>query len=304
MTTIPIELVRPFLAVAEHGSFSAAATRLGVEKSSVSRAVARLEDLIGERLLFRTTRRVSLTDAGQAARDRLREPYTSLDAAMRSVLETAQAPRGRIVLTAPGDFGAVVLTDVLARFARRYPLVEVDVRISGRYLDLATSRIDAAIRLSMGRLRDSSMPARKIGETPGGLYASPAYVEARGLPRTPDEARAHSWVVFPAARDLRLVGPDGATAKVAMQGRVSCDDMGFVLHAALNGLGIGMLPHFLAEAELRQGRLVPVLPRWSLGMAHIWWVTPSRTDKPNAALTALRNLLVEVLAARNMGVAR
>ena len=105
MATIPLDLIPPFLAVAELGSFSTAAKRLGVEKSSVSRAVARLEQGVGDRLFLRTTRRVSLTDAGRSVRDRLREPHANLDAALRAVLDTASQPRGRIVVTTAVDFG-------------------------------------------------------------------------------------------------------------------------------------------------------------------------------------------------------
>ena len=136
MATIPLDLIPPFLAVAELGSFSTAAKRLGVEKSSVSRAVARLEQGVGDRLFLRTTRRVSLTDAGRSVRDQLREPHANLDAALRAVLDTASQPRGRIVVTTAVDFGAAILAEALARFVRRHPHVEVDVRASGQYLDL------------------------------------------------------------------------------------------------------------------------------------------------------------------------
>jgi DNA-binding transcriptional LysR family regulator len=301
MASIPIDLVPPFLAVAELGSFSAAAARLGVEKSSISRAVARLEDAVGDRLFLRTTRRVSLTTAGQAARDRLREPYDSLDAAMKAVLETAREPRGRIVVTAPADFGAMVLTDVLARFGRQYPQVEVDVRISGRILDLVTAGIDAAIRLSWGRLSDSSLKVRKVGVAPARIYASPAYAQAHGLPRSPEEARSHRWIVFQTTRELRMQGPEGV-AHLRTNGRVSCDEMSFVHHAVLQGMGLGVLPLFLADDDLRLGRLVHVLPRWTLGGANIWFVTPSGKRRTAQAVDGLRALLVDVLAARSMGV--
>lgn len=301
MASIPIDLVPPFLAVAELGSFSAAAARLGVEKSSISRAVARLEDAVGDRLFLRTTRRVSLTAAGQAARDRLREPYDSLDVAMKAVLETAREPRGRIVVTAPADFGAMVLTDVLARFGRQYPQVDVDVRISGRILDLVTAGIDAAIRLSWGRLSDSTLKVRKVGVAPARIYASPAYAQAQGLPRSPEEARSHRWIVLQTTRELRMQGPEGV-AHLRTDGRVSCDEMSFVHHAVLRGMGLGVLPLFLADDDLRLGRLVHVLPRWTLGGANIWFVTPAGKQGTAQAVDALRALLVDVLAARNMGV--
>jgi DNA-binding transcriptional LysR family regulator len=302
MTSIPIELVPPFLAVAELGSFSAAAARLGVEKSSISRAVGRLEDVVGERLFLRTTRRVSLTGAGHTARDRLREPYDSLDAAMKAVLETAREPRGRIVVTAPADFGAMVLTDVLARFVRQYPQVEVDVRISGRILDLVSAGIDGAIRLSWERLRDSNLRVRKVGLAPARIYASPAYAQTHGLPRSPEEAQSHRWIAFPTTRELRLQGPEGGVAHLRTEGRVSCDEMSFVHQAVLQGMGLGVLPLFLADDDLRLGRLVHVLPRWTLGGAHIWFVTPPGKRSMPQAVEALRALLVDVLVARNMGV--
>jgi DNA-binding transcriptional LysR family regulator len=293
-----LDLVAPFLAVAERGSFSAAATSIGLEKSSVSRAVARMEDAVGGRLFHRTTRRVSLTDLGSSVRDRLRAPYDSLDAAIQEVATLSTAPRGRISVTCAADFGAMVLTEALARFSRLHPLVEVDVRVSGRYLDLLQEGLDAAVRISQHRLADSTFHARKIGSAPVRIYAAPSYVEAHGLPRTPEQARAHNWIRFPATRDIRVTGA-GRSVRLQAAGRLSCDEMMFVHHATLRGIGLGTLPLFLAEADVRAGRLVQVLPQWTIGSGQIWFVTPGGKHKPAPIVGKLGDFLAEVLAARD-----
>jgi DNA-binding transcriptional LysR family regulator len=294
-----LDLAAPFLAVADRGSFSAAAAVLGVEKSSVSRAVARLEDAVGGRLFHRTTRRVSLTDLGSSVRNRLRAPHAGLEAAMQEVATLSTAPRGRIALTCPADFAAMVLTEALARFTRQHPLVEIDVRVSGRYLDLLKEGLDAAIRISQHRLADSTFHARKIGSAPVRIYAAPSYVEAHGLPRTPEEARAHSWIRFPATSDLRVTA-SGRSVRLEASGRVSCDEMTFVHHATLHGVGLGILPLFLAEADVRAGRLVQVLPQWTVGSGQIWFVTPGGKHKPSPIVGKLGDFLAEVLAARDI----
>jgi DNA-binding transcriptional LysR family regulator len=299
MTTISLDLVPPFLAVAELGSFSAAATRLGVEKSSVSRAVARLEEGVGDKLFLRTTRRVSLTDAGQTVSDRLREPHANLDAALKAVLETATSPRGRLVVTAPADFAGAILTEALVRFARRHPHVEVDVRVSNQFFDLAKEGIDAAIRITVTRLVDSTLKVRKLGELNVGVFAAPSYAESRGAPRSPEEARSHPWILFPAFRDVPFRGP-GGTVRVKPGGRLSCNEMTTILHAVIHGAGLGVLPSFLADAELRQGRLVQVLSRWTVAGGHIWFVTPAARQRTAPLVDALRECVTDVLVARGL----
>jgi DNA-binding transcriptional LysR family regulator len=303
MATIPLDLIPPFLAVAELGSFSSAGKRLGIEKSSVSRAVARLEEGVGDKLFLRTTRRVSLTDVGQSVRDRLREPHANLDAALTAVLETARSPRGRLVVTAPAAFGAAVLGEAVLRFARRHPQVETVVRVHNQFLDLISEGIDAAIRISPRPLADSTLKARKLGELNVGVYAAPSYAETRGVPRTPEEARSHAWVVFPAYRDLSFRGP-GGPVRVKTEGRLSCNEMTFVLSAVREGAGLGMLPSFLADADLRQGRLIQVLPRWTISGGHLWFVTPAGRQKTTPLTDALRECVADVLAARSLNPPR
>jgi DNA-binding transcriptional LysR family regulator len=299
MATISLDLVPPFLAVAELGSFSAAASRLGVEKSSISRAIARLEHEVGDRLFLRTTRRVSLTDAGQSVRDRLAEPHANLDAALKAVLETARQPRGKLVVTAPVDFASAILSEAIIRFGRRHPHVEVDVRLSGQYLDLVSAGIDVALRIASRKLTDSTLKARKLGELKVGIFAAPSYAESRGVPRSAEEARSHAWVVFPSFREMTLHTPGGAV-KVRATGRVLCDEMTFALSAVLHGAGLGLLPTFLAEPEVRQGRLVQVLPKVVRSAGDIWFLTPATGKKTAQAVETLRACVSEVLTARGV----
>jgi DNA-binding transcriptional LysR family regulator len=298
MTTIDLALLPPFLAVAELGSFSAAAKRLGLEKSSVSRAVARFERVVGATLFHRTTRRVVLSGAGQAVYGRLREPFASLEGAVKALAGLAEAPAGRVVVTAPIDFGAAFVADVVARFVGLYPDVEVDLRLANEVLDLVAGGFDAAIRISTKRLRDSTMKARIVGQVRLGLFASPAYLERWGVPRTPAETEGHAFIVFPSTKRLRLTGPGGAL-DLATAGRVSCNDMFFVHHAVLSGIGLGVLPHFLADREVARERMVNLFPSWTAVSGNIWFLTPA-SRMPSRAVVVFRELLSETLALKGM----
>jgi DNA-binding transcriptional LysR family regulator len=298
MSTISLDLIPAFLAVAELGSFSAAAARLGVEKSSVSRAVTRLEHALGDRLFLRTTRRVALTDVGQSVRDRVREPHANLEAAFKAVLEAASSPRGELVVTAPVDFGTAVLAEAIARFARRYPHVSVEARLTNKFLDLTSSGVDAAIRMVAKRMTDSSLKVRKLGKARTGVFAAPAYVDARGLPRTPEEARAHQWVVFGPVRNLRFAGPDGVV-RYQQEGRVTCDDMAFARHAVLHGCGLGVLPYFLVDVDVRQGLLVQLFERWDVTGADLYFLSHATPRAGAQTVDKLRECVTEVLAAKS-----
>lgn len=299
MTTIDIALIPPFLAVADCGSFSAAARRLKAEKSSVSRAVARLERAMGAPLFLRSTRKVALSSTGQVVYARLREPFSSMEGALQDLANLTDAPSGKILITAPTDFGSVILPDVVARFLARHPHVEVELRFGSALQDVVGGGFDVAIRIAPKPLRDSSMKARNVGEIQLGLFASPLYIEQNGAPKTPQEAASHSSVVFPSTRSLALTGPKGDALKLTSKGRVACDDMFFVHHAVLSGLGLGVLPRFLGDPEVARGRLVRLLPAWSVLSGHIWFMTPGGREV-SRAVSRFRDLLIESLAMRGM----
>ena len=298
MSSIEIALLPPFVAVAELASFSAAAKRLRVDRSSISRSIARLEALVGAPLIHRTTRRVALSEAGKALYARLRDPLAGLENAVRDLAGFLQGPRGRLVVTAPSDFGAVFLSDVVARFTRLHPEVEVDVRLTSTLLDFVADGIDAAIRISAKRLRDSALKISRVGQIELGVFASPAYLERRGMPRTPAQSTEHEWVVFPSTKTT-LFTRTGGTEELTARGRIACDDMFFVHHAVLNGIGLGVLPLFLADADVTRGRMTRIFPEWVATSGSLWFVTPAATVV-SGAVAAFRELLVESLAQKQM----
>jgi DNA-binding transcriptional LysR family regulator len=289
LTDLPL-----FSAVAEAKSFSAAARRLGLPKSSVSRGVARLEQQLGVRLLQRTTRQVSLSSAGAELFRRVTPLLAELEASLSQVPELEAEPSGVLRVTAPLDLGMVVLPRLVVEFSARYPAVTVEMRLTNAVLDLAREGMDVAIRISLHKLKDSSLNARKIGTIKANLYAAPSYLEQAPPLRSSGDLASHRWVVFRPHGPLRLVGP-GVPIRIATQGRIVCDDMSFARSAVAAGAGIGVLPSFIANADVEAGRLVRVLPRYSLPTGHVWLAYPG-AQAPRK-LTAFRDFLLEALPA-------
>lgn len=245
-----------FLAVAEAGSFTAAAKRRGLAKSNVSRRVARLEEQLGVRLLERTTRRLRLTDIGEAYRERLAHALTEFEAAHAVVRCLNARPTGRVRITAPGDMGPL-LGPVLAEFLARYPEVSVDAELTQRSVDLIAEGFDMAIRA--GSLPDSGLVAKRVGVFHSPLVASPDYLARRGRPQTVDELAEHDFVLFRGRRRLVLDGPDGAVS-ITLRGRISGNNVEFVRGATIAGAGIGTITSPGAARDLEAGRLELVLP--------------------------------------------
>lgn len=255
--------VEVFVKVVDAGGVSAAARALDLPKSTVSRRLARLESELGVRLLQRTSRAQALTEAGRAYHAKVAAAFGELAAAGSALEACEEVPRGTLRLTAPPDLAAPV-ADVVVGFTAKNPEVVVEVELSNRYVDLVAEGFDLAIRA--GRLRDSSLVAKKLLSSRIRLYASPAYLEARGIPRTPRDLEKHEAVMFrPKDGKVRwlLEGPKGKTASVEVHGRVGCSDFGLVRHVASVGAGIAALPEAAAAPDLASGLLVHVLPEWS-----------------------------------------
>jgi DNA-binding transcriptional LysR family regulator len=291
--TIGLDHVSAFLRVVEQGSFTSAATTLSVPKSSVSRSVARLEEDLGVRLLVRTTRSLRLTDAGHLFYERARAALAALDEATAIVGDLGKAPRGRVRITAPVDFGAHVLAGVVTRFLRRHPEVRVEASLTSRRVDLVQERFDLALRF--GKLEDSSLVARKIAVTGLGLWASAEYLSRRGRPRTVAELAGHDVVLFQSASGTdrwTLVGPRGEES-VDVVGQLSADELTFVREAVAGGLGIGFIPAFLATSGGEP--LVRVLPRHQRTGAPLHVVSPPVRFEP-ASVRLFREHLVEELS--------
>ncbi|WP_437675944.1 LysR family transcriptional regulator [Sorangium sp. So ce131] len=292
MGTMDLNHLSVFAAVAETASFTAAARRLGVPKSTVSRAVASLEASLGVRLLQRTTRSVALTTAGQALVDRLGSRLRALTEALEGLPELADEPSGSLRLTATADFGTEVVAEILAGFCRRYPRITVEMHLATRPVDLVKEGYDAAFRFLGNKPRDSTLVARKVGELSLQFYASPAYLAARGTPRSVDDLSEHDCVAIAGTSPFARGGVSGAGARLHL--RLVADDGFFVREAVRHGMGIGLLPAFLAQQDVLAGSLVRVLPRWTTPMGGVFLVFPSGRHLPKKTI-ALRDHVVEAL---------
>lgn len=285
MATIDLNQLRTFLDVHQTGSFSLAAAKAGVPRSTVSRAVASLERSLGVRLLHRTTRRVSTTAAGEALAQRATAPLTALEGSLESLPERGAEPSGLLRVTSTVDIGTTLLVDAVRRFTARWPTVEVELHLTNELVDLVGRGFDLAVRALARPARDSSLVARKVGRLALGLYASPAYLARRGTPRREEDLAHHEGVRF--GRDRRMV-PSLAGARVA------ADDMLVTREMLRAGVGIGMLPSFLAEPDVATGALARVLPRWDLREGHVYVVVPSQRQLA-PKVRAFRELLIELL---------
>ncbi|NMO14576.1 LysR family transcriptional regulator [Pyxidicoccus fallax] len=291
-----LNLLGLFVTVAETGSFSEAARRLGLPKSSVSRGVASLEASLGTQLLHRTTRHVSLSTAGAALYERAAPLLASLKEAVGTLPEREEAPSGELRLTAPHDMGATFLPEVIARFTTRYPSVRIDCRLTNRNVDLVAEGFDLALRASGAKLADSSLVVRRLSPIEVQLFASPTYLARRGTPRAPEDLAHHDIVAF---RGLKYLGEIGISEKNA---RVLADDMFFLREAVKAGSGIAILPTFLAQAEVTSGQLVRVLPRYTHASTSLVMLYP-RTQHVPRKVSAFRDFLLEFLKGRPLSTA-
>jgi DNA-binding transcriptional LysR family regulator len=251
-----------FVRVVETGGFTRAASALGLPASSVSRAVSKLEGDLGVTLLERTTRKVTLTDAGRAFFERARDALAGLEEANKLALDAAREIHGVVRLAVPPEFGSK-LGAVFGAFAVAHPRVRFEVTFTTRGAELVGDLVDIA--LVVGRLPDSSLMTRRLGETTEKLYASPGYVRANGRPRRVAELASHEAVLSRAvAGEGRwdLTGPRGAE-RVDVRGRMVGDHLQFMVDAALAGLGIALLPSWIGDPLVAEGKLEAILPRMS-----------------------------------------
>jgi DNA-binding transcriptional LysR family regulator len=282
-----IEDIQAFVAVADAGGLTPAAGRLGVSKSIVSRRIARLEKALGATLLTRTTRGAALTEAGATFREHAAKISAEADAALDAVSPDGKV-RGRLRVAAPLSFGATHFAPVLAELAARYPDLEIQSSYSDRVVDLVAEGFDAAIRL--GVLEDSSLVARRIASFSGRLVASPAYLEKRGTPRTPDELLTHDAVNR--VNDEWPLQHDGQVLKIHPRARFTADNGAALVPAVLAGLGIALLPDFLSNEHIASGALVPILPDYPMPEAGVYVVRPPGGDAP-CKVRVLIDIMVE-----------
>lgn len=252
-----------FVAVADAGSFAEAARRAGISSGQASKLVQKLERDLGVQLLRRTTRALSLTEVGQAYHARMKvllEEFDALDASARNVSGT---PRGRLRLTAPLSFGKLRLMPLLIAFARAYPEIQLDIDLSDTMRSLIDDGYDVAIRI--GKPADSSLIARKLCDARIMLVAAPAYLEQRCTPQHPGDLADHDCIVDTNFRDSltwTFRAPDGSGHPVAVTPALRISNGEACVMAAEAGLGVVLVPSFVASDALEAGRLKRLLPTW------------------------------------------
>jgi DNA-binding transcriptional LysR family regulator len=252
-----------FVRVVETGGFTRAAEALGVPASSVSRSVAKLELELGVTLLERTTRHVALTDAGRAFFERAREALVGLDEASDLALDAAREAYGAVRVALPPDFGALS-GQLFSAFVARYPRIRVELTFTTRGAELVGDLVDIAV--SIGKLPDSSLMAKKLGGHANKLFAAPSYLAARGTPRHLADLAKHDVVATRAVGGTvrwELDGPKG-TEHVDVTARLVADHLQLVLDATLAGAGISQLPTFIGDRHIAAGELAAVLPRYEI----------------------------------------
>ncbi len=286
-----------FARVAEAGSFSRAAERIGLPKSTVSRRIAFLEEQLGERLMLRTTRRLTLTEFGLQLLEHARQVAAEVDA-VKALSEYRQArPSGRLRVSMPNDFATVLLTDMLAAFVALHPAVSLELDLSPRRVDLLGENFDLAVRI--GDLPDDTLlAARRIAVFPSGLYAAPAYLAERGEPASPEGLDQHDT--------LRLLGRNGEAAswtlisaerrwEGAPPARLVANAPELLINLARAGAGIAAVPDYFAAPSVRRGELRRVLPDWQMPSPTAWVVFPGRRLMP-AKTRAFIDMLEAALA--------
>lgn len=282
-----IDELQTFVEVADAASLSAAAVRLGVSKSIVSRRLARLEQDLGVQLLARTTRGAALTEAGSVFRDHAARVCAEIETAREAILPAGPL-RGRLRIAAPLTFGPTHFAAALAEMARRHPGLQIQACYSDRFVDLIAEGYDCAIRV--GYLADSSLVARRIGALRGQLLASPAYVAAHGEPGTPQELLDHP-ALMQGNEAWNLTDGDQVIT-VRPRGSFKADNGAALLEAALAGLGIAYLPDALTHDHVARGALVPVMRHHAPPPAGAYVVRPPGAH-PARKVRVLTELLIE-----------
>lgn len=285
-----------FAQVVDSRSFSAAAVRLGLSKSAVSKQIAKLEDRLGARLLNRTTRTLSPTDAGQDFYERCLRVVREVEEAERAITHLSAEPRGLLRLSAPASFGREYLAPLVPEMLARWPELRIEALFEDRFVDVVAEGFDLVIRIT--RLQDSSLVARRIASCRRVVCAAPSYLARRGVPRTPAELLQHDCILYSYATDQNeweFLGPDGRLETVRVDGRLRANNAEVTLAALLAGAGLALSPDFIVGPDIAAGRLVPLLTDYENPFGAIYAVWPhNRNLAPK--VRAVVDFLVERFA--------
>jgi DNA-binding transcriptional LysR family regulator len=287
-----------FACVAEHRSFSGAAEAIGLSKATVSKAISRLELSLGTTLFHRTSRRLSLTDSGQALAERAQRILAEARAAEEQARDAARRPSGLVRIAAPITFGIRYVAPAVADLIALHPGLTIDLRLSDARVDIVAENFDIALRIA--ELPDSSLRARRLAPVTVRVVAAPAYLARAGTPTHPAQLADHACFAYAnAIGTWHFRGPAGEEAAVRPTGPLSTDNGDAMLPALTAGLGIARLPDFIVDAEIAAGRLVEVLADWQSHSIALHLMTPPGTLRParvEAAIAFLAERFRELCA--------
>ncbi|MCG9581043.1 LysR family transcriptional regulator [Vibrio tubiashii] len=272
-----------FVSVVESGSFSTAASKLNITKSAVSKRITQLEDELGIRLINRTTRKLSLTEAGQRYYDYVVQSLSLAQQGIDAVTELQGNPRGTLKVTAPMSFGVLHIAPLISDFLALYPDVEIDLNLEDRMVDLVAERFDVGIRI--GDLPLSNLVAKRLAPCRSVLCAAPGYLSQHGLPSKPSDLSKHSCLQYSYYRggsewSLHSAGNE---FKVIPKGRLVVNNSEAIRRAVLGGSGIANLPTFIAGKDIAAGNLQVVLSDYALPSHAVYAVFPEKKHMPHKA---------------------
>lgn len=273
-----------FVEVARTQSFSAASRSLGVPTPTMSRRIAAMETRLGVRLFERSTRRVELTSAGLRHFNRCAHLADEVRLAEEALRDTAEQPEGHLRLAMPVDLGLNFIGPALHEFSLRYPRITYELDLASGHRDLVAEKIDVAFRL--GTVKSESLVARRVGSVTLALFASPAYLDARGRPATPADLAAHQCITLPVAHApiVWQLSNGAESARVSVQGRFQTNNVGMMKVLAERGAGIAVLTPAVLLESLDAGRLQAVLPGWEVPRLPLYVVTTSRMQPARVKL--------------------
>ncbi|MFD2204294.1 LysR family transcriptional regulator [Kiloniella antarctica] len=287
-----------FATVVENESFTASAKILGLSKSAVSKQVSRLEDRLGIRLLNRTTRRLSLTEAGGVFFEKCQTVMSVAEQAEYAVSRLSNVPRGLLKINAPMSFGIKRMAPLLSSFREQFPEVEIDLVLNDQVVDLVEEGFDVGIRI--GRLMDSRLMAKKISSCKMALVASPSLFQNKAIPIVPAELTGVNFLHYSyvsRASGLKLVG-DSGTVNIPVKGDITANNGDFILSAVQGGLGFACLPTFICGDLIRNNTLIKLLPAWEIDNENaiyaVYPVNRNLSPKARAFIDFLSNYFTDI----------
>ena len=266
--------MRTFAAVVATGSFTAASERLGISKALTSKYVAALEERLSVRLLNRTTRKISVTETGQAYYLRCKQLLDDFDRLEAAIRDEHSAPEGRLVVSAPTTFAEMYLTKAVSEFLDQQPGMSVELILADRFVNIVDEGFDLAVRI--GKLTDSTLVARRFATTSIVAVASPPYLKRAGEPLSPDDLENHCCVIDTnfGSRNTWSFVRQGQTLNVNVAGRFAANNAYAIKEMVLSGLGIGLCPDYVVGEEIRNGRLKTVLNNYDIREYGIYAIYP------------------------------